>query len=851
MATGWASPQDPATLRDHRFLPAWTTELLPGEELNPVSTGDGKVFVTTPPGSSDHHQSAFALDLQDGSITWQHTFDIAASVDAPSYYDGRIYVQIGDRVERNLWSLDANSGAINWADPFEGPSSGGAVAGGDFSYAPAVSEHGVFMHGNRNGGLYAFNHDGTRRFFYRLPAYHSWTPTLTGDGRLFSWAGGEFIEHKPDVGGAIWLANSPWNLLDRSVDTVAAISGNRAVIVGLESLTCYDIDTRTVVWERSGLFGSSPAIADGIVFASFEDFSRGQVLETFSLDDGSSLGSYETNGRTFWAEQTQPIVLEDVVIVPTLTATFVFERSSREIIQVLPEAGPIAFTDGLLLISTPEGSVHAYYANRVPRVTGTLSPSVKEDEFYSSTLNLEEDDGEALTLTAVRAPDFLSAEVVDGVLTLSGTPRAEDVETYNIRIEVEDEAGLGSDPRVFSLEVIFVDDIPTTTGIPADSIPEDSPRQTVDLSEFFDDEEDGAAGMRYELLPLASDLIRNPVIVGSSFSFDLTPDAFGNVTFEIRGSDTAGQSVSSTYELEVSAVPDRPVSTPLDPINASDSAAPASYQFGQNFSDADPGEVLQFSIVGNTRPELFSSISIDPGTGELSIDYAPFLSGQSEVTIRATDPTGLSVDAELLVNLPAIPQPQISIADDLKLNRQTGLYEHRITVTNSGQRAIGGFVLSVTDLPEEAVVYNASASPSLGIWQVIHALPVAAGAVVELVLEYHIIGRNPYFTPTITVEHSLPVETLAAPIADGEGFQIDRITVLADGRFLLEFPSVPNTCYQIQYSSDNRTWHNSLSRLRAGGTRVQWIDMGAPRTSSTPSLSGKRFYRVVEKPTPR
>jgi hypothetical protein len=67
--------------------------------------------------------------------------------------------------------------------------------------------------------------------------------------------------------------------------------------------------------------------------------------------------------------------------------------------------------------------------------------------------------------------------------------------------------------------------------------------------------------------------------------------------------------------------------------------------------------------------------------------------------------------------------------------------------------------------------------------------------------------------------------------------------LLQPGMFMIEFPSEPGTLYQIQYSDDGTRWLDSLSRIRAAGTRTQWLDQGSPRTASPPG-SGTRFYRV-------
>jgi hypothetical protein len=62
----------------------------------------------------------------------------------------------------------------------------------------------------------------------------------------------------------------------------------------------------------------------------------------------------------------------------------------------------------------------------------------------------------------------------------------------------------------------------------------------------------------------------------------------------------------------------------------------------------------------------------------------------------------------------------------------------------------------------------------------------------------------------------------------------------------LEFPAVIGQWYHIKFSSDLVNWYTSEVPVKAPATQVQWIDNGAPLTSSPPSTVKSRFYRVVE-----
>src|SRR4051794_24620348 len=62
-------------------------------------------------------------------------------------------------------------------------------------------------------------------------------------------------------------------------------------------------------------------------------------------------------------------------------------------------------------------------------------------------------------------------------------------------------------------------------------------------------------------------------------------------------------------------------------------------------------ETLTFSVVGNTNPGLFSGTPISDDTGTLTLNYTPGQNGQATLTLRATDPSGLSVDTAFTVTV--------------------------------------------------------------------------------------------------------------------------------------------------------------------------------------------------------
>jgi len=94
-----------------------------------------------------------------------------------------------------------------------------------------------------------------------------------------------------------------------------------------------------------------------------------------------------------------------------------------------------------------------------------------------------------------------------------------------------------------------------------------------------------------------------------------------------------------------------PVASALTPTIAEEDGAPVEVETAAAFSDPDANEHFTWSLTGNTRPELFSSVTVDPATGKLTASFADYFDGESLLTIRATDHNGLYAETTLPVAL--------------------------------------------------------------------------------------------------------------------------------------------------------------------------------------------------------
>jgi hypothetical protein len=474
--------------------------------------------------------------------------------------------------------------------------------------------------------------------------------------------------------------------------------------------------------------------------------------------------------------------------------------------------------------------------------TGSLEPiSANEDtppisiDLADSFADIESPDP-ALTFSYVSSgPEIAGVSLNSSTLTISPRPNANG--SFSITVRATDPEGLFAEATT-NVTIIAVNDAPTGSLIPI-SANEDAPPITINLADSFADIESPDSALTFTALSSRPDIATVSVLAGN-LTLTPLPNANGSLTITVRATDPEGLFVDVLTSVTLFPVNDPPVIPAAIPdIAANDAGSDAVIDFSPLVSDPDSGDVLTWRVIGNTNPALFSELSFDP-QGRLTIRYAPYVSGEATITVSVSDAAGTVAQRSFKIVLPALPPPAVTTQGTLTLNRQTGLWEHRVTVRNIGQRAIGGFEIHVAGLPANASLYNASDCLTVLPCAIYHQ-PVAPGQSVSMVLEYYVSDRSPLAPPTLTTVPILPHD-VSSPATSG-ALAIDVAMLLKPGMFMIEFPSEPGVLYQIQYSDDGTRWLDSLSRIRAAGTRTQWIDQGAPRTHSPPG-SGTRFYRV-------
>jgi hypothetical protein len=326
----------PATIGAGAFTAGWSrTFTVP---INQVAVAGGRVFYTTN-GYFTEGMHAGALSEATGALLWQYPLPVSYSVNPPTFAGGNVYFQRGKGFNDSpqLFCLDAATGSLNWVSTFS--------AQWERYMAPTVFGDSVWVDGGTYGGLYGFNSaTGAQRFFLNQQQYDSWTPSYA-DGVVYSWVNGDFKAIAPLTGAALWSRSYGSEATPYSVNGTVAITDGCAFVVGKSGLRAIDLVTRDQRWLVAGTFTGTPAVDSTTVYA----LSGVNVL-TYSTSTGQLVGTYITNGG---ALISQPLVTKDRVIVASTTATFIFDRTSRALLQTLPAGGTLGYAAGRLFVTSP------------------------------------------------------------------------------------------------------------------------------------------------------------------------------------------------------------------------------------------------------------------------------------------------------------------------------------------------------------------------------------------------------------------------------------------------------------------------------------------------------------------
>jgi hypothetical protein len=249
------------------------------------------------------------------------------------------------------------------------------------------------------------------------------------------------------------------------------------------------------------------------------------------------------------------------------------------------------------------------------------------------------------------------------------------------------------------------------------------------------------------------------------------------------------------------------------------------------------GAGMSYSVVSNSNPALVTTSFTN---SNLILEYTPGESGSATITVRVTDlSTGFFVETTFTV---AVVSEPTWVAGPIVLNRQNGLYEQSVTVSNTSPLTAKAVTLTVTNLTAGARLYNATGADDHGNPEIQWAGTLPGHSSMVFKLQYYTARRGAVSAAVLV---SLSLEDPETLVSGTEGPELKDIDIVP-GAVMLEFSAVPGRTYYIRYQASDSTWKTVQPSIVAPANRVQWIDAGPPGTESAPGSVPSRNYKVIE-----
>jgi len=331
------------------------------------------------------------------------------------------------------------------------------------------------------------------------------------------------------------------------------------------------------------------------------------------------------------------------------------------------------------------------------------------------------------------------------------------------------------------------------------------------------------------------------------FSGSVVPGSTNNtLTFILA--DTSDPVLDTTvYISALGAAPPPPVTITLSPVAATNTVGEAFTVASTVSSNGIPlpGVPVTFNVSSGPHAGLTGNATTG-ADGRASFTYIGAIIGRDSITATFTNSQSQAQSSSVSTHdWVGLNEFFISVnaSTNIVLNRQTGLYEQWVGLTNDGNAPVTGIRVFIGGLSTNVYAYIATGTNDSGLPYVYYGQLLNPGSNVVLKIEYYAKDRRP---PTTTITAEAAGDGSSPPLI-GTPFTVRHVKVLSSGAVLLEFNTTPGIRYLVEYSSDMITWKQGIPPVVAPGTRLNWVDDGPPKTESRPGLL-PRFYRVLRLP---
>jgi PQQ-like domain/Putative metal-binding motif len=306
------------------------SETVVGATLSAPTVADGQVFFISN-GSADN---LHARDLATGGVSWDLVLTSGVNVAQPTFNNNLVYAYTIGTASTELIAVNASTGVAQWGKQ------PGALS--DLYRAPLAFSNNVYIGAGGLGGLFGYvGSNGVELWSVNGPDVDDWTP-VGHDGLVWSQVGDDLLGRDPGAGTvsvAVTLPSGPTN--PTRMSTVPAMEDDTALLIAGDDLVAVDLGSASISWTIANGFSGSPTLADGLGYV----VHSGAVWQ---IDPSDSYVVREFVGDGLLAGK--PLVTDDVLVVGSPSANWVFDLSTGAVLYVL-EAGELAIAEDMAVIT--------------------------------------------------------------------------------------------------------------------------------------------------------------------------------------------------------------------------------------------------------------------------------------------------------------------------------------------------------------------------------------------------------------------------------------------------------------------------------------------------------------------
>jgi uncharacterized repeat protein (TIGR01451 family) len=415
---------------------------------------------------------------------------------------------------------------------------------------------------------------------------------------------------------------------------------------------------------------SLPAWLGGVSFTS-----------TLTLTDTGYLPPYAWQVQDLARGQGGVITISGVLTVPLPAGTYSNTALITATGDLLPENNTAAITFSV--------------SNVAPVFTSTPLIAAMQDTLYTTTATAQDDNGDALTLTAPTLPGWLSlVDHGNATATLSGTPTNADVGEHPVVLRVTDGAGLFAE-QTYTITVANVNDAPFFTSTPVTTATQGAPYSYAVAAGDPDLAYGDALTLTAPTLPAWLTLTDHGNGTATLSGTPTNADVGAN-TIVLRVTDSEGLVDTQAFTITVANVNDAPLFTST-PVTTATQGAPYTYAVGAGDPDLDYGDAL--TLTATTLPGWLSLVDHGNATATLSGTPTNADVGEHPVVLRVTDSIGLSDTQSFTITVANVNDAPFFTSTPVTTATQGAAYSYAVAAGDPDLPYGDALTISATTLP--------------------------------------------------------------------------------------------------------------------------------------------------------